>query len=67
MKSFLASALAGSAVAQFGATGHYGNAFAHKGTKDHDPQDHTYGYDSVEADYDIDTAANGTLADLIKA
>jgi hypothetical protein len=66
MKSFLASALAGSAFAQFGTTGHVGNGFAHKGTKDHSPQDHTYGYDSVPVDFDIVEASNAAISILIK-
>lgn len=68
MKTFVATLLAATGIAssveQFGSTGHVGNGFAHKGTKDHDPQDHSYGYDSVPVNFDLGDQT--TLAGNIK-
>lgn len=52
-------------LAPGGTTGHYGNQYGHGGFDDHDHHDHIYGYDSIPADYDIDTADNETLRDAI--
>ena len=54
MKSFALATIATLAAAQgFGTTGHYGNAYAGVGKKDHANGDHMYGYDSVKSRKDL--------------
>lgn len=44
-------------LASGGTTGHFGNQYGHGGEEDHSHQDHIYGYDSIPADWDLDSQA----------
>lgn len=60
MKSFALAMTASLATAQgFGTTGHYGNAYAGVGRKDHANGDHLYGYDSVASRSDLKSTGTG--------
>lgn len=67
MKSFALALTATLATAQgFGTTGHYGNAFAGVGKKDHANGDHMYGYDAVASRSDLKTGGTGAANNLAR-
>jgi len=61
MKTFTFAAIIAAASAQFGTTGHYGNAYSGPRNKEHAHVDHMYGYDSVPSRKDLKVTAGKTL------
>ena len=67
MRTFAFAGICAAAAAQFGTTGHYGNAFSGPRNMEHPHVDHMYGYDSVptrkDLRYNPDVAANAQSAE----